>query len=267
MQRLAPYLWSFLLFLVIVIASVALSFLDYSWEGWKPATCMPDQCFCERIRDGTIRQPSNTWSNHALVLVGLLIITAAKGDVSGTSHSKNSNPMTSKPAYPIVFGLSAMLTGFGSMFYHASLTFLGQWFDVMGMYLLASFLLLYSSSRLLSLSSRAFVVFYPAINILLGYSLVAWPDLRRYVFGLLIVAALASEVLVHRTLRPRVATRYLGAAILSLAIAFGIWILDLGGIFCSPDSWLQGHAVWHILSALAIWYIYLYMRSEVALDA
>ena len=29
--------------------------LGFVWEGWRPATCMPDHCFCEQVRDGAIR--------------------------------------------------------------------------------------------------------------------------------------------------------------------------------------------------------------------
>ena len=39
---------------------------------------MPDQCFCERVRDDTnIRQFSNAWSNYAFVLVGLYVRVAS----------------------------------------------------------------------------------------------------------------------------------------------------------------------------------------------
>ena len=25
-----------------------------NWEAWRPATCMPDSCFCEAVREGVI---------------------------------------------------------------------------------------------------------------------------------------------------------------------------------------------------------------------
>ena len=260
MNRL--YLWTLLLFLAIILVALSFSAIDYSWESWKPATCMPTGCFCESVREGVVRQPANTWSNHAVVLVGLLILATARLDRSRSVRSEALNPMTSRSAYPVVFGLATLLIGFGSMFYHASLTFVGQWFDVMGMYLVATFLLLYSGARLLSFRDHTFVLCYLAINVLLGYVLLTWPVLRHYIFGLLILAALVSEAIVLRKLRPKVKTHYLYAAAGSLAAAYVVWLVDLGGYLCFPDSWLQGHAIWHVLAALANWFTYIYMRSE-----
>ena len=43
-----------------------------------------------------------------------------------------------------------------------------------------------------------------------------------------------------------------------MAVAFVIWILDFTRTVCAPASWLQGHAVWHILGAAAAWYLFRY---------
>jgi len=40
------------------------------------------------------------------------------------------------------------------------------------------------------------------------------------------------------------------------------WVLDVAGKFSGPDAWLQGHAVWHLLTALSLAAIYLYYRNE-----
>ena len=51
------------------------------------------------------------------------------------------------------------------------------------------------------------------------------------------------------------------AAILILFAAGSVWILDRQRVVCEPDSLLQGHAVWHILTAVSIFFVYLYYRS------
>jgi len=40
------------------------------------------------------------------------------------------------------------------------------------------------------------------------------------------------------------------------------WVMDVKGTFSGPDTWLQGHAVWHLLTALSLATIYLYYRNE-----
>jgi hypothetical protein len=33
---------------------------------------------------------------------------------------------------------------------------------------------------------------------------------------------------------------------------------------CAPRSWLQLHAVWHVLAAASLWLFWLFLRSEQA---
>ncbi len=248
----------FITFLVTIGAAVALSRLDYSWSSWKPASCMPANCFCEAVHNGTIAQPANTWSSFAFVLVGLLVIRQSCEDV----RRLRSSVMTRRRAYPVLYGIALILIGLGSAFYHASLTFAGQFFDVMGMYLLACFILLYNVSRLKALNAKTFVLAYLSLNLVLAYVLLEFPALRRYIFGAIVVAALLPEYRVRKQKRPQINGFFLQAAWWTLIVASIIWTLDITKILCNPNSWLQGHALWHLLGALAAGLLYLYYRSE-----
>lgn len=245
------------IFALIALASIAFSLVDVSWAGWRPATCMPDDCFCEAIRPGPIAQPVNTWSNLAFVLVGLLILGVAPGSADG-----RANLMLSQPAYPLVFGASTVVIGLGSLFYHASLSFAGQWFDVMGMYLLATFMALYGVARIRPMRGSRFALIHVAVNAALGALLVVAPEARRLVFAGLILAVIALEVWIALRRRPSIRYAYFGAALVSFAVACAIWVLDNLRVLCAPDSVLQGHALWHLLGALAAGLIYAYYRSE-----
>ncbi len=219
---------------------------------------MPANCFCEAINSGAIAQPANTWSSFGFVLVGLLVIRQSREDV----NRLRSNVMTRQRTYPLLYGIALMLIGLGSAFYHASLTFAGQFVDVMGMYLLACFILLYNVSRLKALNAKAFVLAYLALNLVLAYVLLEFPVLRRYIFGAIVVAALWPEYRVRTQKKPQINRFLLQAAWWTLIVAFIIWTLDITKILCNPNSWLQGHALWHILGALATGFLYLYYRSE-----
>ncbi len=236
--------------------------LDYSWDGWRPATCMPEHCFCEPIHAGAIRQPVNTWSNLGFVFVGLLAIAIARHDLPRAARWGTSNLIRTRLVYPAVYGTAAVLIGIGSMFYHSSLAFAGQVVDVISMYLMTTFMVIYNVSRMRRLSDRTFLASYLVANVALGYVSIAWPVLRRYIFVVLMVAALASEWAVRRTRRPKVNAAFLYGALASLVGACTMWILDVTRVLCSPGSWFQGHAVWHVLMAAVIGFIYLYYRSE-----
>jgi len=219
---------------------------------------MPDNCFCETIRPGPIAQPANTWSSFGFALVGLLVMRQSAVDV----RLLKQNLMMRQRTYPALFGVALIITGLGSAFYHASLTFVGQFFDVMGMYLIASFIMLYNISRLKALNGKNFVIAYIFINSLLAFLLIQYPALRRYIFGLVIFATLLPEYRLRQTRKLLINNFFIKAAWGTLILAFIIWTLDITKIICNPTSWLQGHALWHLLGAGAGGFLYLYYRSE-----
>jgi hypothetical protein len=219
---------------------------------------MPADCFCEAIHTGAVAQPANTWSSFGFVLIGLLIIRQSAED----SHLRKTNLMTRQRAHPRLFGATLILIGLGSAFYHASLTFVGQFFDLMGMYLAASFIVLYNHSRLSPLTGRSFVMAYLLINTILAVTLIQYPTLRRYIFGLMILATLVPEYRLRAQKTVMINSRLLQVAWGTLLLAFAVWVLDLTKILCNPTSWLQGHALWHLLGAVAGGFLYLYYRSE-----
>jgi hypothetical protein len=243
--------------------SLSFSF-PFSWDAWRPATCMPDRCFCERIRSGAIRQPANTWSNLGFILVGLSIIASATHDLCRRPRPDvlNPNPMRAQFVYPAVYGIATLLIGMGSVFYHSSLAFAGQTVDVVSIYLLTSFMVIYSLFRAGWIGTRAFVATYLSSNAVLALMAINWPVTRRYIFILLLLAVLVSEAVVRRRTRPTMNQSFFYATLANLVAACACWIVDITGAVCLPNSWFQAHAMWHILMAATIGLVYLYYRSE-----
>ena len=213
----------------------------------RAASCMPDSCFCEAIRSEGIKQPANAWSSLAFVVVAVLVLMRW-----------TRPPSAGRATYPLLYAFALAVVGLGSAYFHATLTFRGQFVDVFGMYLIATFALLYSIGQLRALSGALFVAVFVASNAVLAMLLYWLPVYRRPVFGLLIVAVLLVEILIRRRSGPRSATRHLSVAAGLMALAFGIWILDFTRTLCRPESWMQGHAVWHVLGAVAAWYLFRY---------
>jgi len=40
-----------------------------------------------------------------------------------------------------------------------------------------------------------------------------------------------------------------------------LWVLDVTGLGCKPDSFIQMHAIWHVITAVAMWYCYTFCRA------
>jgi hypothetical protein len=79
-------------FLLVLAAALAFSRLNYYWADWKPATCMPDRCFCEAVRPGAIAQPANTWSSFGFDLVGLMTMSLRRSYPTTILYSKSTTP-------------------------------------------------------------------------------------------------------------------------------------------------------------------------------
>jgi len=256
-------------FVLILGASLfRILFPDFSlfpnlWEALPPATCMPDHCFCEPVVHGLISQPVNTWSNLAFILAGVMTLTVAAGDFSVPLGKRDSaNLMRSQRLYPFIYASAAILIGLGSLVYHASMVFYAQVADILGMYLLSTFMALYNLSRAFKLKGRTFFGAYLSVNLVLGIVSTVWPLSRRPIFVGILIIILLSELLVWKVAPSRKDMKMLLPAMVSLVIACISWLLDTNGIFCLPDSWIQLHSFWHIGMAAAIWFLYQYYRSE-----
>jgi dihydroceramidase len=133
------------------------------------------------------------------------------------------------------------------------------------MYLLITFALLYGVARRSRIRAGVAMVTYIVWNAaLLGFQM-SFPDMRRYVFGLLVLGVLAIEARFRRTSGGTIESRWLSRAAAVLGLAFLLWVLDITKVVCSPESTLQGHAMWHVLGALAGWCLYRYYESETVL--
>jgi Ceramidase len=231
-----------------------LATLGPDWTRFLPATCLAAHCFCEVPRAGElILQPANSWSSFGFVAVGFWIILVAGRPSAHTRFA----------AFPAIwFALTAILIGVGSFLLHATLTLWGQFWDVVGMYLFSAFTLTYAVRRWRALGDGAAILLYLALcAVLIGF-LIAIPETRRWLFAVVLIADIAVELTFARPKRPGVEVRWYLYGIALQATAFAIWIADLTRTLCDGNSLIQGHAVWHLLNAAAVWTAYRYYRSE-----
>lgn len=244
---------------------------------WIPSTrddsCVAEhECHCESLLSGSnkIRQPVNTWSDLGFVASGLLILFAVGADrLNGTVAQ---NPMQTATFYSIVYGFLVIFLGPGSMYYHASMKKWGGWLDNMSMVFWTFFLLVYVLARGLHFDDGVAAVIWLAAVALAGAIIWFVEGSGKFIFGgavavwgvleivLLIVQATGGSLMgLHRT-----EWGWLLGAAISFGVAVVIWTRSNDGKpWCFPDSWAQGHAAWHLLSALSTFFIFLYLRSEI----
>lgn len=207
------------------------------WIEWRPANCIPDACFCEAVGDGPIRQPSNAWSS--LAFVGAAIVVLWRNALA-------SGPFGGHAAYPVLFSSAVAFLGFGSAFYHSSLTFAGMLADVQGMQFVALFVVVFNLRARIPGGPTGAAGAFAALDLVSLAIQSTVPVVRRLLFAATISVAVWSELRLARRDR-----KLFGAALATFGAAFVIWVLDITRVVCDPASALQGHALWHGLGAIA----------------
>ncbi len=244
---------------------------------WIPSSqddsCLADHdCHCEALISGErkIKQPVNTWSDLGFVAAGLLVFFAI--GAFRLSGETAVNPLQTTSFYSVVYGLLVIYLGPGSMFYHASIKKWGGWLDNMSMVLWTAFLVVYVFARGIPLSDALAAIIFGVIVVSSGAIIWFVEGSGKYIFGamvavwgvleiiILVVQAAGNSVMgLHRS-----EWGWLLLAAASFGLAIFIWLRSKDGQpWCHPHSWAQGHAAWHLLSAVSAFSIFLYLRSEV----
>ena len=240
--------------LAALLTTGALLLLGLDYSQFAPATCKATRCFCERPRVGAlILQPSDSWSAYGYVFVGFLMIVLARAPSWDSAFPRTA---------ATIFGATAIMVGIGSVLLHATLTLWGQFLDVLGMYLVGSFLIVRAVARWQSIPDKVAIVMYFVLCAALTAVLIIEPEVRRWLFAVVLILAIIVELVLARPLRNGVLVRFYLLGILAKTVAFAIWIMDQRGTWCWPDSLMQGHAIWHLLGALSIWLNFRYYYSE-----
>ena len=217
--------------------------LSCPWYDSAELFGAPNLKWCEASLCGWVSEPANTWSNVAYLLVALLVWLQCR-------RSAHLELRWMGPAMALMGLLSAL--------YHASNNYLTQMFDFVGMYLLIFWLLTINLRRNGWIQMRRQVPVFVGL-LLMGVLLVHLMYLSQLRFQVLIalisMAILITEFSARRDPKERVQLRNFWAGVALILLAQTASLADLNRVLCDPDNhWLQGHALWHLLSAAALYF-------------
>ena len=240
------------------------------WSSWLGAGGNSAH-FCEYNRwNMLIIQPSNTWSNFGFLIVGLILISIGIKDHYYRNREEINNLIAKHPAFTILIGLGLIHLFVGSFFYHASMTLAFQKMDITGIYAIFIAVFTYNAfkafpfvrigSRIHS-THKVLIAAGIALNILFFVEIWKWNI--NIVFPVMIVGLAALNIVnMRRKSIRKNYKQYIVSSGITMLAAATIWILDRSDVICMPTSIFQGHALWHMLCALAILLLYFYYRSE-----
>lgn len=229
--------------------------------GRMPASCPwhalerlgpPNVKWCEARLCAWVNEPANAWSNLAFVAVALAIVWISRADPPSAPSLRRFAP-------------TVALVGLGSFIFHASNTYVTQLLDFLGMYLFCGLLLGLNAARLGWIAPRRVtaVVLLGALGLTAITAVIVRYGAPIQLNVLLLVLAI---VVTEARCGPARRGAFYGALAL-LAAGLLASYLDVSRSWCDPDDhFFQGHALWHLLSALSLLLSYFhYRRFDTAL--
>jgi hypothetical protein len=188
-----------------------------------------------------IVNPADTWSNLAYIAFGLWMMREAR---RGGRRDL------------ALFGPASIAVGVFSGAYHASYTWMLQFFDFVGMFLFCFLVLTRNAERLGWIGAERRLAFYlggvAGMSALVPLLFEAGLPIQGLVLALILVMVGQEAVLWRREGGRAPYRHYLGALALPTAAAV-CSLLDVTRVWCDPTNhWIQGHAAWHLLSAASL---------------
>lgn len=214
------------------------------WGRLAPATVK----YRENNLSTWVRQPANTWSNLGYVLVGLWLFLQFR--------------VQTPSVWMGIIPITAVAVGIGSGLYHASHSFVFQVLDLASMYLLSSFMVMFGLVRVVSMPEPVFYLVY--FGLFLGSFTLFLVVRKRSGFLLFAAQTLISMLLEFGMWVAGYPADHLYyvLAIALYGISMVFWIIDYMGRGFDPDNHvIQGHAVWHLLSAVCLLLLYNYYQQ------
>jgi hypothetical protein len=162
--------------------------------------------------------------------------------------------------FPIVLGI----IGISSFFYHASATFVGQFFDFSSIYVLSAYLLFLAIYKRKIVATPTLIIGITLLTLFLCTILWFAPMLRIWLFAGQLLAYLILEFTQHKEIKKKIDYKPLYSALGVFVVAWGIWWLDILYIWNDTLTmhWINGHAVWHIFTAISIYFLYQFYQKQ-----
>ncbi len=196
---------------------------------------------CEEKICELVRQPANSYSNILFFLLGAYLIFLF---------------VNKKSRHGLNFGIVLILLGMASFGAHATSTNLFGFLDFAAIFLVFSLFAGYNliHSKILNVKSiflSTSLFFIPTTLILYFFK-----STREIIFALFIVGLLAWEAKLLKIAGKKFLTRQMKIILIVFSISVICLILDSTKTICNPQNhYFQLHMLWHLLNAVAIYYL------------
>lgn len=202
----------------------------------------PTITYCEAAIDWVIRRPWYALSNLSFFIAAVGVY---RKDRSNLGH---------------LFSATILIVGLLSFLYDATYLYVFQLLDLSGMLLFINLLIwlnlmrLFPGGKFISLQTSVGIVSMVAIIYSGGYT-------GNIIFGLYVSCLIVSQMtLFARGLHT--GTRQWILSFVIFLLGFGVWILDASKIGCAEIGLLNGRAIFHYTSALVMYRLFIFYKSQ-----
>ena len=211
------------------------------WENFE----LSPMGLCEEPINAWIRTPANTWSNFAFVIVGIFLLVKYKRQLK-------ENPLLK------IIPIGAIIAGVCSFIYHASYSFELLILDIIGMWVILSFIISMNFKRLFAIQRKTFWFLYLCFIVVpIIPMLIFKGGTGSILFCIFFLLALLLEIPIRKQKHDVQTYKYFFLMIAIQMIAAIFWVLDQQGIICNPQShFFQGHMLWHMFNAISMFFLY-----------
>lgn len=220
------------------------------WVDLRKWSGVPNVRWCEDQVCAWIATPANTWSNLGYVAVGFLFFWWMRKEKAENLR---------------FYGTAAQWVGWTSFVYHASLTFVTQVLDFLGMFILFYLILVQNLARLGKIRDEKVirtVWIATAVTTIVASVVDTFHFPIQGIVVLLIAAILVTEAVASVRSSRKVGHGWMALALLFLGVGTAFSASDVTRRFCDPaDHWIQGHALWHYFGALALLFTLFHYRQ------
>ena len=234
------------------------------WDGMTLSKSAVIVEYCEFNNvEKLFHQSMNTYSNLAYFFFGVLIIQIAMYDFKNKA-AITQNRIEKFPLLSALMGICFIYLSFGSAFFHASLTYIGQRVDMNGTYSISITLLgigFYHIFQKIDFSERAKKLWFGGLSlIILAFLKIALMISSSKLLPVMIVLLMILIAIHYFQFYKEKSLILAVLGFILMFVAIKIRTLDVQKIDCDPYSWYQGHAIWHLLTALSSFSSYAFFR-------
>lgn len=218
--------------------------------------------YCEKSKNSYIAQPINSLSGLAYIIIAYLIYKheISNKDETNKKNENNIHYQEQLTQFKLYFATILFVLGITTFAMHASYNKVWTNYDGITMFILITLLLLFNVIIIIyKKNMHQFKIIFTITSILLILiSKTKYNNLNNFM-GLIFLTIISFIYILKHNNGD---TYYLWKSALIFIIALIIWKLSQSKqILCNPKSIFQGHALWHILTAIAFHQLFLYYTS------